>query len=427
MVAAVLGRNVCYRCYKPQPQCVCDGLLRIPNRTRITVLQHPRERHHPLGTARLLRLGLENVGLQVCYDLLAGQGLQKEILDQAALGEACGILYPHPRAEFLSDNRKTGPRHLIVLDGTWSQARVLYRHNLWMHALPHYRIAPDGIDRYRIRREPAAHCASTLEAVVFALQALEPDTPGLTDLLTHFSNMIDRQLACIGNMPRMQRFRVRPKQLRPPLPPLFTDTIERQVLVYCEFRLQRDVTPHRRELSFLAAHHLASGRTMAWAASQAQDNLHHLAHMALTREDLATCCNLDDFAEQWRKFCPAEPLVLAWNQASLELARRVIGDDTPALLLKALYCNLHHMPSGHLEDVVIKHDLRAVPMALPGRPRQRLGDAAAVAQWLHEHAALSANFKATQKLREAGQVEPLDAQATGAHQHGMPIAGVAQR
>ncbi len=422
MVSAQLGRSVCYRCHKAQLQCVCQGLEPVHNRTRITVLQHPRERHHPLGTARLLRLGLDNVHLQVCYDLLADSHLQAQ-----TLGQASGILYPHARAKPLRGNEAEPPDNLIVLDGTWSQARVLYRHNPWMHALPHYSITPDGIDRYRIRREPAAHCASTLEAVVFALQALEPDTPGLTHLLAHFSSMIDRQVACIGKLPQQQRFRVRPKPVKPTLPPEFTTTVARQVVVYCEFRLRRDLTPPQRELSFVAAHHLQSERTMAWAAAEAQDNLHHLAHMALTRADLTTCQDLAEFDAQWRAFCPADPVVLAWNQASLDLARQVIGPNVPAFLLKALYCNLHHMPSGHLEDVLVKHGLRPTPLPCPGRPQKRLGSAAAMAHWLHGLGASGADFETTQQFCQAGQIESFDAQAAGPHQHRMAVTCVPQR
>ena len=421
MVDAGAGRDVCYRCHKPQTQCVCEGLEPVRNRTRITLLQHPRERHHPLGTARLLRLALDNVDLQVCYDLMADARLQTQTLEQAS-----GILYPHPRATPLSGREAQIPRNLIVLDGTWTQARVLYRHNRWMHALPHYSITPDGIDRYRIRREPAAHCASTLEAVVFALQALEPETPGLAGLLAHFSEMIDRQVACIGTMPRSRRFRVRPKAVKPMLPAMFTQTRARQVLVYCEFRLRRDVSPPQRELSFLAAHHLASGRTMAWAAAQAQDNAHHLAHMALTPDDLLTCHDLADFDAQWRAFCPADPVVLAWNQASLELARQVIGNHVPAFLLKALYCNLQHTPSGHLEDVLVKHGLAEIPLACPGRPRRRLGSAAAMAHWLHRLSRSGADFKAAQQLCQAGQIEAFDAQATRSDQHRVAAASIPQ-
>ena len=43
-------RRVCYRCHKAAIVCVCDGVERVLNRTGIVILQHPRERFHPIGT-----------------------------------------------------------------------------------------------------------------------------------------------------------------------------------------------------------------------------------------------------------------------------------------------------------------------------------------------------------------------------------------
>ena len=48
----------CYECHKPRGLCVCGNIPRVDNRTSILVLQHPRERLHPIGTARFVRLGL---------------------------------------------------------------------------------------------------------------------------------------------------------------------------------------------------------------------------------------------------------------------------------------------------------------------------------------------------------------------------------
>ena len=49
-------RDVCWRCRRPLPLCVCtlfEGRGPVANRTEIVILQHPRERAHALGTARI--------------------------------------------------------------------------------------------------------------------------------------------------------------------------------------------------------------------------------------------------------------------------------------------------------------------------------------------------------------------------------------
>jgi hypothetical protein len=46
-------RPRCYRCLRPADSCYCAELPSVPTRTRVVILQHPHERTHPFGTARL--------------------------------------------------------------------------------------------------------------------------------------------------------------------------------------------------------------------------------------------------------------------------------------------------------------------------------------------------------------------------------------
>jgi len=56
---------VCARCRRPQVVCYCAQLSRLPTRTRVLVLQHPRERRVGIGTARMAQLALPNSFLRV--------------------------------------------------------------------------------------------------------------------------------------------------------------------------------------------------------------------------------------------------------------------------------------------------------------------------------------------------------------------------
>jgi DTW domain-containing protein YfiP len=104
------------------------------------------------------------------------------------------LLFPAPWARDLADvPQHDHPAHLVVLDGTWSHARRLYRHNPWLHVLPQFSITPDAPSRYRLRRQPKTHFLSTIESIVQALRILEPETRGFGQLIRAFDEMIATQ------------------------------------------------------------------------------------------------------------------------------------------------------------------------------------------------------------------------------------------
>lgn len=143
---------------------------------------------HPIGTARIARLGLQHSSVLVAHRhrKLAVDPFQKP---------GTALLYPHPQARNLDElTCEDYPEHLIVLDGTWAQASSMYRANEWLKGLPHLVIRPQIESNYRIRRQPKEGCLSTIEALVQTLQTLEPETQGLPQLLEVFDQMVDRQL-----------------------------------------------------------------------------------------------------------------------------------------------------------------------------------------------------------------------------------------
>jgi DTW domain-containing protein len=191
------GRPTCYRCMRPRVGCVCGLVQPVDNRTRVLIVQHGGERKHPFGTVRLAKLGLRNAEVHVTSR--DGAGLNHcppRTLPGAAL------LFLRPGATQL-DLLPEPPSTLVVLDGTWSTAGKLRRDNPWLQALPCVSLAPAQPGRYRIRKAPRpAVQLSTIEAIVAALQTIEPDTPGLAGLIEAFDGMIDQQLALAHGPPR---------------------------------------------------------------------------------------------------------------------------------------------------------------------------------------------------------------------------------
>jgi DTW domain-containing protein YfiP len=182
-------RAFCYRCHKAAVVCLCDRIRVVSNRTGILIFQHPRERFHALGTARIAQLGLERCRV------LEARGSSGGIARAFDPPPRTGVLYPGAGSIPLEGVRREElPEHLVVLDGTWAHAHALYRDNAWLRELPHYELSPAEPSRYRVRREPKERCVSTIESIVCALQIIEPESEGLSHLLRVFDSMIDDQI-----------------------------------------------------------------------------------------------------------------------------------------------------------------------------------------------------------------------------------------
>ena len=201
-----MSRPVCPRCTRPLAHCLCPLIPSLPSATRVVVLQHPDEARHALNTARLAVLGLPNA------QLLVGERFAPE--QWQAPGHAPHLLFPGPGARVLSADGGRPPAEpsgmpclLVVPDGTWRHARALLRHNPGLAGLPRLALPEGSVSRYRVRRAREPGALSTVEAIVQALNGLEP--PAAFDaLLRPFDALIQAQIAAMGQ-DRYERHHVR--------------------------------------------------------------------------------------------------------------------------------------------------------------------------------------------------------------------------
>lgn len=185
-------RERCYQCFRPVSLCFCEAIPQVDNRTDILILQHVGERRHPFNTARIVQKALRH-----CH-LIAGHNQRLGMQDLPIQANA-GLLYPRANAPLLTELPVAErPRQLVIIDGTWHQAKTIVRDVPQLRDLPCYRLTPSSPGQYRIRREPDAQSLSTLEATVAALQALELDTVGLDQLLAAFNKMVENQLGYLA-------------------------------------------------------------------------------------------------------------------------------------------------------------------------------------------------------------------------------------
>ncbi|MEN9722808.1 MAG: hypothetical protein RJB38_794 [Pseudomonadota bacterium] len=82
---------------------------------------------------------------------------------------------------------------VILLDGTWSQAKTLWWRNAWLLKLQRLMLSPKTASLYReLRREPRKECLSTLEAIAEVLEARQDCPEAAAHLRAAFSELLGR-------------------------------------------------------------------------------------------------------------------------------------------------------------------------------------------------------------------------------------------
>jgi DTW domain-containing protein YfiP len=163
----------------------------IATRTRVVILQHPRERLKPIGTARMAALSLVNSELHVGVDFAGRPAVEQALRRPEA---PAVLLYPGPTAVSIDRLELPAPWTLVVVDGTWSQSRKIVHVNRLLQGLPRVSFVPPEPSNYRIRPQPRPEYVCTVEALYYALGMLEGDRVDLRPLLAPFRAMVDMQL-----------------------------------------------------------------------------------------------------------------------------------------------------------------------------------------------------------------------------------------
>ncbi|XP_022672184.1 DTW domain-containing protein 2-like isoform X2 [Varroa jacobsoni] len=164
-------RDVCSRCKRPIQVCWCCHLpaKKISTSTRTIILQHPNEIKRNVRTAPMLEAALSN-----CLVLRGRHFSRHSLMREIYANESrTFVLYPSPDAMDIENLPREQAFNLIVIDGTWNQARSLYFANKELHSLTKVKISPMHASYYVVRTQPHAACLSTVESVALALSKLE--------------------------------------------------------------------------------------------------------------------------------------------------------------------------------------------------------------------------------------------------------------
>jgi DTW domain-containing protein YfiP len=215
--AAVPG---CPRCHKPMPLCICDTIAQIEKRVSLLILQHPQEQDRALGTARLTAMHLTNAELKIG---LSWPSLSKALGRPVADPSRWAVLYLgsakvadlDTKNDIVAINRKgeiednqrailRGIEGIVLLDGTWSQAKALWWRNAWMLKCQRVILGPSRPSRYgKLRREPRRDGLSTIEAAAMMLSSLEK-RPDIADTLhASFERMLTKYREFQNEQPQL--------------------------------------------------------------------------------------------------------------------------------------------------------------------------------------------------------------------------------
>ena len=178
----------------------------IDNRVFALMLQHPQERRELLSTAPRIGETLAHSKLAVG---LSWPGLARALGEPAEprrwavlhLGAApaeptaerreLSVLDRHGEPLSEPDAILSGLQGIVLLDGTWSQAKTLWWRNPWLLKLHRIVLDPPRPARLgRLRREPRREALSTIEAAALVLRRLETGPEAAEALIAALEQMM---------------------------------------------------------------------------------------------------------------------------------------------------------------------------------------------------------------------------------------------
>uniref|UniRef100_A0A8C6V3B4 tRNA-uridine aminocarboxypropyltransferase n=1 Tax=Neogobius melanostomus TaxID=47308 RepID=A0A8C6V3B4_9GOBI len=170
-------RPTCSRCRRPEKVCLCPFLPQQPLEvsTCLYIVQHPNEESRVLRTVPLLAACLP----QGKCNVIVGRRFSEERYPD--LATVCQdnktlILYPGPNArnlEELEEVKLCKRYNVILIDGTWSQAKNMFLKNSMFHLPKQVQLNRVLSSQYVIRTQPSNICLSTLECAAVTLSILE--------------------------------------------------------------------------------------------------------------------------------------------------------------------------------------------------------------------------------------------------------------
>lgn len=172
----------CQRCMLAQQHCICPWRVTQNSRLDWVLLVHHDEVFKPTNTGRLIADILPRNTWAFEWSRTCPPDALIQLLQDPK--RQCVLLFPASSESTIVTHQQVKSAHkqvtMILLDGTWKQARKMYRTSQWLKGLPHLEFQLDSVTQtqYAVRKAPKTGQLATAESAALALAACGEDMQG---------------------------------------------------------------------------------------------------------------------------------------------------------------------------------------------------------------------------------------------------------
>ncbi|MGM0536298.1 MAG: tRNA-uridine aminocarboxypropyltransferase [Pseudomonadota bacterium] len=179
----------CEGCNLPVLNCLCPYRVSATSDAKVWLLTHPLEFHKPTNTGRLIGDILPDTEVFTWYRTAPDPRLLALLEDRRY---APCVIFPDDQPDYA--DRVVGMEHVtanqadgripvfIILDGTWRQARRIFRKSPYLDRLPVLPLSTERLTRYRLRKPAsAAHLCTAEVAIELLRQAGDAEAAEVLD------------------------------------------------------------------------------------------------------------------------------------------------------------------------------------------------------------------------------------------------------
>ncbi|PIJ49173.1 DTW domain-containing protein [Erwinia sp. OLTSP20] len=186
----------CQRCLLPEIHCLCAGIITQSARSRFCLVMFDTEPMKPSNTGRLIA----DILPDTCAFSWSRTAVDAQLLKlinhpsyQPFVVFPASYACPE-RQVALSPPTQGNPPLFIMLDGTWNEARKMFRKSPWLDDFPVISLNVTTPSAYTLRaaHAPGQHCTAE---IAIALLAQAGDNAAAQGLSQHFMLFRDRYLA----------------------------------------------------------------------------------------------------------------------------------------------------------------------------------------------------------------------------------------
>ena len=132
---------------------------------KVTLLTHFKEVEKRSNTGQVVVEVMGSAAEQVRWDRMQPPA---KLLEEIAAG-GVALIYPGPADA--NDDSLADISHVILIDGTWHEARKIYQRSPYLQQVRRVGLKPTGTSRYTLRKNQKQSCLCTAECVIEVLRS----------------------------------------------------------------------------------------------------------------------------------------------------------------------------------------------------------------------------------------------------------------